>query len=406
MAEPQLPTARPVRRVDAQKRPKTGWVIVGFILVAGVSYLVGALYGQSVRLATGSMFASQDDLNLSSLQETYSTLKNNFDGTLDQQKLIDGANKGLVEAAGDAYTEYMTSKEAEEFNNSLAGNIGGGVGVEIGLRGDVPTVVRVLENNPAQKAGIVEGDVIIKVNGEDATKWSVSDLVGKIRGEAGTTVKLTVLRNGETKEMVVTREIVNNPSAYGEVKDGIGILTVTRFDDQTGSLARTIAQDFKKQGVKGVVLDLRGNGGGYVTAAQAVAGIWLDNEVVVVEKTGDRTVAELKSGRDPILQGVPTVVLVNKSSASASEIVAGALHDHNAATLVGTVTFGKGSVQKMIDLSEGAMLKVTIARWYTPKGVNISEKGIMPNKEVERTPEDYNAGKDPQLEAALSELRK
>lgn len=402
MGEPQLPTQR---RVTTQKQSiANGWVIIGFILVAGISYVVGALYGQSVRNATSSFLASQDDLDLSTLQQTYSTLKNNYDGTLDKTKLIAGANKGLVAAAGDQYTEYMTRAESEEFNNNLSGTIGGGIGVEIGLRNDTPTVVRVLERNPAQKAGVMVGDVIVKVNDEDSTKWTVSQIVEKIRGEAGTTVRLTVLRDGKTHDITVIREVVNNPSAYGEVKDGIGILTVTRFDDQTGSLAKQVARDFQKQGVKGVILDLRGNGGGYVTAAQAVAGLWLDDQVVVVEKTAGKTVAELKSGRDPILKGIPTVVLVNKSSASASEIVAGALRDHKAATLIGTVTFGKGSVQKIIGLDDGATLKVTIAKWFTPSGVNISETGIKPNKEVDRTAEDFNANKDPQLDAALSQL--
>jgi len=182
-------------------------------------------------------------------------------------------------------------------------------------------------------------------------------------------------------------------------------MTITRFDDQTGQLARQAAQSFKSQNVKSVILDLRGNGGGYLTAAQDVAGLWLDNKVVVTEKNNGKVVDELKSGTNPILVGIPTVVLVNGSSASASEIVAGALQDHGAAKLVGEKTFGKGSVQKLITLPEGAQLKVTIARWYTPNGKNISKQGIAVDKEAKLTTEDINANRDPQLDAAKALLQ-
>jgi carboxyl-terminal processing protease len=375
-------------------------MVIAFIFVAGIGYLAGTLNGG---ILSGSFhkLVGGKDLDLSSLQETYWALKDNFDGTLDEQKLIDGANKGLVDAAGDQYTVYMNKTASEEFDNALTGNIGGGIGVEVGMRNNIPTVVRVLQNNPAEKAGVMVDDIIIKINGESTEKLTLDEVVSKIRGESGTTVKLTVNRAGEEKEFSMTREQVNNPSAYGEVKDGVGVLTITRFDGDTGSLARAVAQDFKRQNVKSVVVDLRGNGGGYVTAAQAVAGIWLDNELVTTERRDGKVTEELKSTGSPILNGVPTVVLVNASSASASEIVAGALHDHKVAKLVGVTTFGKGSVQKLINLTDGATLKVTVARWYTPGGVNISEKGITPDTVVQRTADDINANRDPQLEAAL-----
>jgi carboxyl-terminal processing protease len=338
------------------------------------------------------------------VQETYQALESNFDGDLDKQKLIEGANKGLVDAAGDQYTIYMNKKESTSFDDALSGNIGGGIGVEVGIRSNVPTVVRVLQDNPAEKSGVMINDIITKVNGESTEGKTLTEVTTAIRGEVGTTVKLTVLRNGEEKEFNITREQVNNPSAYGEIKDGVGILTITRFDDETGSLARAVAMDFKNKGVKGVVVDLRGNGGGYVTAAQAVAGIWLDRQLVTTERTNGKVTEELKSTGTPILNGIKTIVLVNGSSASASEIVAGALHDHKVATLVGETTFGKGSVQKLVNLSDGATLKVTIARWYTPAGVNISEKGIVPDTTVVRSADDINASRDPQLEAALKAI--
>lgn len=394
------PGGRRRRAIKQRQMPKVV-IIVVFVLVAGLSYTAGVLNAgdwlqSGVRTLTG-----KEDIDLSTVQDTYHALADNFDGTLDTQKLIAGASRGLVEAAGDQYTVYMDKEEAADFNDSLTGSIGGGIGVELAERNNLPTIIRLLQNNPAEKAGLQINDIIVKVNDEDVTSDTVSKLVTKIRGEAGTTVKLTISRDGQQKDFSITRAEVNNPSVYGEVRDGIGIMTVTRFDENTGSLARQVARNFKQQNVRGVVLDLRGNGGGYVTAAQALAGVWLNNQLVTTERSGGSVTDELKSTGSPILNGIPTVVLVNGSSASASEIVAGALHDHKIATLIGTTTFGKGSVQKLINLPDSAMLKVTVARWYTPNGLNISEKGIQPDKNVTLTPEDANAGRDPQLEAAL-----
>ncbi len=406
MAEP-LDTNTPVtpspRRTKPQKRIPTTVMILAFIFVAGIGYVAGGINSGALSGNINSLLG-KGDIDLTSVQETYRALESNFDGDLDKKKLIEGANKGLVDAAGDQYTVFMNKKESTSFDDALSGNIGGGIGVEVGMRNNVPTVVRVLQDNPAEKSGVMINDIITKVNGESTEGKTLTEVTTAIRGEVGTTVKLTVLRNGEEKEFNITREQVNNPSAYGQIKDGVGILTITRFDDETGSLARAVAMDFKNKGVKGVVVDLRGNGGGYVTAAQAVAGIWLDRQLVTTERTKGKVTEELKSTGSPILNGVKTVVLVNGSSASASEIVAGALQDHKVATLVGETTFGKGSVQKLVNLSDGATLKVTIARWYTPRGVNISEKGIVPDTTVVRSADDINASRDPQLEAALKAI--
>lgn len=399
MSTPPLSTPPPAwSPVPVQKKSlSSGWVIVLLILVGAAGYFAG-VYGSEIRNGT---LLSGGELDLSSVQQTYGAVVADFDGDIDRQKLIEGANRGLVEALGDEYTVFLNQKESEEFDNSLTGNIGGGIGVEVGLRNSAPTVLRVLKDNPAEKAGLQVNDVIIAVNDEDVTDMTVDQTVSKIRGEEDTTVKIRVNRANEEKEFSITREVVNNPSAYGEVKEGVGILTVSRFDNNTGDLARQVARDFKAQNVEAVVLDLRGNGGGYVTAAKDVAGIWLDDKLVVSERRNGRSIEELKTGTNTLLEGVPTTVLVNQSSASASEIVAGALRDHGAAKLVGETTFGKGSVQKLVNLTEGATLKVTIARWYTPAGVNISETGIKPDTVVERTTEDFNAGRDPQLDAAI-----
>lgn len=400
MAEPHI-TSRVPRRASTGKRLPLSVVILLLLVIGALGFIAGTAVSRPYSVGINDILG-REQLDLSSVQETYQALKANYDGDIDTQKLIEGANKGLVNALGDQYTVYMNSKESTEFDNELTGNIGGGIGVEISLRNEVPTVERLLKDNPAEKAGLQVNDIVTKVNDESTKDKTLNQVVSKIRGDVDTTVKLTIVRSGVEKEFSVTRSKVNNPSAYGEVVSGnIGILTITRFDANTGSLARGVANEFKQKGVTGVILDLRGNGGGYVDAAQAVAGLWLDKQLVVTEKQGSATVASLNSTGTPVLNGVKTVILVNQSSASASEIVAGALRDHKVATIIGDTTFGKGSVQKILNLSNSAMLKVTIARWYTPSGINISEKGITPDTVVERTVEDFNANRDPQEEAAM-----
>jgi carboxyl-terminal processing protease len=375
-------------------------------IVAVVSFIAGTRGNEILGVVAPALGFKVETgtLDLASVQKTYQELEANYDGTLDKSKLVDGASRGLVAAAGDQYTVFMDQKEASEFNNDLSGNIGGGVGAEIALRNDVPTIIRILPGNPAEKAGLLAGDIIISVNDEATTGWTATKAAEKIRGQVDTTVKIKVLRSAEEKTFTVTRATVNNPSVQASVQNGIGTLTISRFDNETSDLARKAAQSFKQQNVRGVILDVRGNGGGYLTAAQDVAGLWLDNKTVVTERTNGKVVDELKSGGNPVLAGIPTVVLVNGSSASASEIVAGALQDNKVATLIGEKTFGKGTVQKVIDLGAGTILKVTIARWYTPNGKNITKEGISPDQAVELKAEDANAGRDPQLDAAKKQL--
>lgn len=344
------------------------------------------------------------DIDTSSLQSTYKALKANYDGTLDDKVLIEGASRGLVDATGDDYTLYMNATESSEFSDDLSGTIGGGIGAEIGLRDKKTTIIRTLPGNPAELAGLAAGDVIIGINDEPTLNWTVEEAVSKIRGEEGTTVKISVIRGTEPKEFTVTRAIITNPSVSSTVENNVGTLTITRFDSETGTRARAVAKEFRDKGVTSVILDLRGNGGGYVDAAQDIAGLWLDNKVVLIEKTNGKVVDELKTGRNAVLVGLPTVVLVNAGSASASEIVAGALQDYGVAKLVGEKTFGKGSVQQLIGLPDGAQLKVTIAKWFTPKGKNITKDGIKPDVEAALTQESVDAGADPQLDAARKAL--
>ncbi len=376
-------------------------LLLSVALVAVVAFVAGTRSDQ-LYAAIAPVFgikASADTLDTAVLQQAFRELKANYDGTLDAGKLTDGAARGMVAAAGDKYTVFMDKDEAEQFNKDLRGEISG-IGCEIGLRGDRATVLRVLADSPAEAAGVRPGDVFVSVNGESVEGMDATTVASKVRGEKDTTVKLTMQRGEEQKEFTITRAQVADASVRWSIDGDIGTITMSRFDDDTGKLANQAAAEFKARGVKGVILDLRGNGGGYLSAAVDVAGIWLDNKVVVTEKSNGKVTGTEKTGSGAPLAGVKTVVLVNGASASASEIVAGALQDHKAATLVGEKTFGKGTVQKVVNLLDGRLLKVTIARWYTPNGKNITKEGISPDKKVELTSDDANAGRDPQLEAA------
>lgn len=343
--------------------------------------------------------ASADTLDTRVLQETFRNLKANYDGELDLDALADGAARGMVEAAGDRYTSFLSSEEAAQLAQDLNGQVSG-IGCEIGVRNDQPTVLRVLTDSPAEKSGIKVGDVFIAVNSESVVGADSSTTASKIRGEAGTSVKITVKRASEVMDFTITRATVSDPSVRYSVSDGLGVMILSRFDSDTAQLAREAALEFKRQNVRGVILDLRDNGGGYLDAARDVAGIWLKDQIVVKEQSAGKITKELKSGSSAILEGVQTVVLVNGGSASASEIVAGALQDHGVAKLLGEKTFGKGTVQNLLSLSGGRQLKVTVARWLTPKGKNITKEGISPDIKVQLTSDDTNHGFDPQLEAA------
>lgn len=376
------------------------------IFVIAVALLIGFVLGtrsQQFYTALAPIFGVKTNasaLDLQTVQEVYQELVANYDGQLDQETLIAGANKGMVAAVGDKYTVYLDKKEAEAFDKDLSGEIGGGIGVELGIRHDRVTVVRVLDNNPAKEAGVLAGDVIVAVNDQSTEGMDTSKVAERIRGQVGTTVKLTLLRSSDQKDISITRATVSNPSVEAKVENKTGVLTISRFDTKTAKLARSAAVDLKNQGVTAIILDLRGNGGGYLTAAQEVAGLWLKDKVIVSERTNGRVTDELKSGGEPLLAGIKTIVLVDGESASASEIVAGALKDYKVATIVGEKTFGKGTVQNVIELGEGTKLKVTVARWYTPKGKNITKQGITPDKTVGLTADDVNNGRDPQLDAA------
>jgi carboxyl-terminal processing protease len=381
-------------------------LILSLVLVGIVAFVAGTR--SDAILARFSPTKTPTGLNFSSLNDVYKVLRSKYDGQIDPDKLIDGAKHGLVEAAGDPYTVYFNDKEAAEFNGDLEGSFEG-IGAELGKRNDSLVVISTLDDSPAKKTGLLANDVIVKVNGESTDKWSVDKAVSVIRGPKGTTVKLSVLRGDEgLKEFSITRDEITNPSVKSEILEGnIGFIRISRFgESDTTNLTRRAAEDFKAKGVKGVILDLRGNGGGYLTAARDVSSLWLEDKVVVTERAGGKITETLRADTDAPLKGIPTVVLVDGGSASASEIVAGALSDNKAAKLVGEKTFGKGSVQTIQDILSGGQLKVTVAKWYTPSGKNLSKNGLVPDETVKLTPDDINANRDPQKDKALELIRR
>ena len=389
--------------VTGEKRQQLSWFLT-LVIVAIVSFVAGAR-SDALFANVASVFGartSNKTIDLSSVQKTYQELIANYDGKLDTQKLIYGANRGLVEAAGDPHTAYMDPDETKEFDKSLSGQIGGGIGAEIGLRNNKPTIIKPLENSPAQKAGIKAGEAIVKVNDEASSDWSVEKVVSKIRGEVGTSVKLTLLSDGKTREVSVVRQNIVSPAVESEIDGEIGILKVNRFGDDTVSLSRKYASEFVDKGVKKVILDLRNNPGGTVGAAQGLLGIWLDNQIAMTERRGSEIVKTLRTTGTPILGNMKTVVLINGNSASASEITAGALREYGKATLVGQKSYGKGSVQIVLGLPGGSQMKVTEARWYTPKGKNIDKTGIEPDVKVDLSSDDVNNNVDPQMDKAKS----
>lgn len=406
MQEPVTEEA-PKNQITKPKRQFGIGTLFAVVLVVAVSaFVLGSRSDELFSLLRGKPLQGPQNLDYSSVEDVYDKLRENFDGTLDTNKLIEGAKKGLVDAAGDPYTAYWSDEEAKQFLSDLEGKFSG-IGAEIGKKDSNLVVVTTLDASPAQKAGLQSNDIIAKVNEQETTSWSIEQAVSEIRGDKGTSVKLTIVRGHELKEFSIVRDEIINPSVTYEITpENIGYLRISRFaETDTKRLARQAAQEFKQKGVKGVVLDLRGNGGGHLTSAQDVASIWINGKVVVEEKRGNEVIDTLRSEDPAILEGVKTYVLIDGGSASASEIVAGALHDHKAATLVGTKTFGKGSVQAIKQIPGGGQLKVTVAKWFTPNGKNISKEGIEPDVKVENSDADRAAGKDVQKDKVFELLK-
>ncbi|TSC63764.1 MAG: Uncharacterized protein G01um1014106_398 [Parcubacteria group bacterium Gr01-1014_106] len=334
-------------------------------------------------------------LRTEKIQEVWNILHEKFSGPLDDERLGRGALRGIATGTGDPYTAYADPKESKQFAEELDGTFSG-VGIEIGLRRGLVTVIAPLRGSPAERAGIRARDVIVSVDGQEIDhRVTLTDVVAKIRGKAGTTVRLRVAREGaeELLEFTLRRERIEIESVKLEMRDGVGLITMNAFNEDTSRRMDQIAKETLAARARGIVLDLRNNPGGLLDVSVDVAGHFLPRGTVVVEEVPreglPRTTHRTDGPAD--LASVPLVVLINGGSASASEILAAALHEQRDVPLVGEQTFGKGSVQELVELSDGATIRVTIARWHTPRGREIDENGITPS--VAMT--DEKPGEDP-----------
>lgn len=359
-----------------------------------------AKYGQA-----GQNLDLAGQLDLRGVDELYDQLKMSFDGELKPSELEEGLKEGLVKAAGDPFTEYLNEQATKEFEEGLSGSFEG-IGAELGKEGQAIVIISPIEGFPAEKAGLRAGDIIAEINGESAYDLTITEAVKRIRGPKGTQVTLGIVREGKPIEVKIRRAQIKIPSVESEMlKGNIGLIEISRFGEDTAQLAANAAQDLKSKGAKAVILDLRNNPGGLLDVAIDVSSLWLEEgSLIVEEKRGDTTIKTHRAEGNAILNGLPTVVLINEGSASASEIVAGALRDNKAATIIGQKSYGKGSVQEVITLEDGGSLKVTIARWFTPAGRNIDSEGIKPDQAVKLTEKDTASKRDPQKEAAIKRL--
>lgn len=375
---------------------------------------LNSIFGQGDLIFGGeksqSTVGPPEGLDFSLFWEAWHALEENFvePEKIDYQKMIYGAISGMTESLGDNYTVFMTPEDLKIFEEDVAGEFQG-VGMEIGIREDQLTVIAPLEGTPAEKAGLRTGDKIIKIDDEETRELPLDIAVKYIRGPKGTEVTLTILREGwsEPKEFIIIRDVIEVPSLKWELLDGnIAYIKLYQFTQVARSDFNRAALEILNSPAEKIILDLRNNGGGFLQVAQDIAGWFLEKgEVVTIEDAGSKEEPELYKTEGPSrLLPYPTVVLINEGSASASEILAGALRDNRGIKLIGETSFGKGSIQELEELSKGG-LKITIARWLTPKGELIADRGLEPDIEVEMTDEDYEQERDPQLDRAIEVIK-
>lgn len=400
--ETDTPSAQQIKK-SSYRKSVLKLILVGFVCFS-VGFAFNALGPRAYFGAVPRVGGSSIDLT--TFKEVDKILRTKFDGEVDPSKQSEGATAGMVAALGDPYTTYLTKEQSQALNDDLNGELSG-IGVEVGNKNGKLTVIAPIDGTPAAKAGLRSGDYIAAIDGVDSSTYTLDEAVGKIRGEKGTKVKLTIVRGSEQpKEVEIIRDLITVASVVTEVRDGnVGYIRIRRFAEETNELITNAATSFRAQGVKGIVLDVRDNPGGYLDSSVEVSSQFVGSGVIVEERSKhseNRTFKALPGGK---FLDLPVVMLINSGSASASEITAGALRDANRAVLVGEKTFGKGSVQQVVDLRNGASLKVTIAHWFTPKGVNIGKEGIKPDVEVKLTTDDYNASRDPQYTKAIELIK-
>ncbi|SHE72681.1 carboxyl-terminal processing protease [Thermoanaerobacter uzonensis DSM 18761] len=352
----------------------------------------------SVALPNGKVLVSREEYQLikeyNKLFEIEKILENRYVDKVNSSVLLEGAMKGMANSLEDPYTVYMNKKEFSDFMTQTTGTYGG-IGIVVAVdKEDHIVVVSPIKNTPGERAGIKSGDIIIEVNNKKVSGKNLDEAVAMMRGPQGTDVTLTIMREGKTFSKTITREIIKLETVYEEMlPDKIGYIKITMFDQSTANDFKAALDKLKSQGMKGLILDLRDNPGGLLDETIDISNLILPKGVVVTTK--GRVDNKEYYSKGPGL-GLPLAVLVNKGSASASEILAGAIKDRKAGVLVGTTTFGKGLVQTIVDFGDGTGLKYTIARYYTPNGTNIQGKGIEPNYVVE-LPGNYTLQDTPDL---------
>ena len=402
------------------KNRKYAYLAIVVALVA-VSFGAGFVYGTIDKLPRpvvgiiNQEFGQPKEFDFSLFWNTWDELHNKFvdQNNLKEDKLLYGAISGMVKGAGDPYTVFFPPVESKSFKQDVGGSFGG-IGAEIGKRNGFLVIVAPLEDTPAQKAGLLAGDKILKINGEPTDDKTVEEAVTKIRGEVGTKVTLSILRGNDgtkVKDITIERAVIKIPiTKLAALKDNeIAHLSFYSFASTAPfEFQQAAAKILATTGYKGIILDLRNNPGGFLEVSVDIAGWFIDaNSLVAIEqfgKTENNNKTEFRTSGLGALKNYPIVVLVNQGTASAAEILAGALRDNRGIKLVGEKTFGKGSVQELINLKDGSSLKVTVAKWLTPKGISISEQGLEPDYKVVIAEDDAGKNKDLQLDKAVEVL--
>ena len=389
-------------------KPKQIFIPIFLILVVLASFNIGVWFGQIQKTCK---VCAPEELDFSLFWEALNKIQEKYVGkdSLDTQAMIYGAVAGMVESLDDPYTVFLNPEDAKVFAEDVKGSYEG-VGMEIGVRKGQLQVIAPLQGTPAQKAGLKTGDKIMKIDGELTLDMTIDEAVSKIRGPKGTEVTLTIYREQqeETKEIKIVRQVIEIPSMEWELReDNIAYIKLYHFSGQASYDFSKIAIEILNSPADKIILDLRNNPGGYLGVAQDVAGWFLEKgEVVLIEDFGKDEEQKLyKAEGNARLSSYPIVILINQGSASGSEILAGALRDNRAIKLIGETSFGKGSIQELTGLQGDSSLKITTAKWLTPNGDSITDKGLEPDIEIEMTDEDYEQDKDPQLDKAIEIIK-